>query len=117
MSGHRGGPVQRGGAEVRRQDRVADRADFGTIITGVQGKKYDIGVSSFTINDERKQQVTMVSYFNAGTQWATAKGNPKGVDPDNACGKTVAVQSQHRARHRRPASPAEGSAAPTRSTS
>jgi len=34
----------------------------------------------------------MVSYFNAGTQWATAKGNPKGVDPNNACGKTVAVQ-------------------------
>jgi polar amino acid transport system substrate-binding protein len=68
-------------------------ADFGTIITGVLGKKYDLGVSSFTINDERKQQVTMVSYFNAGTQWATAKGNPKGVDPDNACGKTVAVQA------------------------
>ena len=68
-------------------------ADFGTIITGVLGKKYDMGVSSFTINDERKQQVTMVSYFEAGTQWATAKGNPKGVDPDNACGKTVAVQA------------------------
>jgi polar amino acid transport system substrate-binding protein len=68
-------------------------ADFGTIITGVLGKKYDMGVSSFTINDERKQQVTMVSYFQAGTQWATAKGNPKGVDPDNACGKTVAVQA------------------------
>ena len=59
----------------------------------VLGKKYDMGVSSFTINDERKQQVTMVSYFEAGTQWATAKGNPKGVDPDNACGKTVAVQA------------------------
>ena len=68
-------------------------ADFGSIITGVLGKKYDAGVSSFTINDERKQQVTMVSYFKAGTQWATAKGNPKGVDPDNACGKTVAVQA------------------------
>jgi polar amino acid transport system substrate-binding protein len=34
----------------------------------------------------------MVSYFNAGTLWATAKGNPKGVDADDACGKTVAVQ-------------------------
>ncbi len=67
-------------------------ASFPTIITGVQGGKYDIGVSSFTINAQRKQQVNMVSYFNAGTQWATAKGNPKGVDPDNACGKTIAVQ-------------------------
>ncbi len=68
-------------------------ADFGTIINGVLGKKYDMGISSFTINDERKKQVTMVSYFSAGTQWAAAKGNPKGVDPDNACGKTVAVQA------------------------
>ena len=34
----------------------------------------------------------MVSYFNAGTQWATAPGNPKKVDPDEACGLKVAVQ-------------------------
>jgi polar amino acid transport system substrate-binding protein len=67
-------------------------ASFDTIITGVQGGKYDVGVSSFTINDKRKQQVNMVSYFNAGTLWATAKGNPKGVNPEDACGKTVAVQ-------------------------
>ena len=68
-------------------------ADFGSIINGVNGKKYDMGISSFTINPERMKQVNMVSYFSAGTQWATAKGNPKGVDPDNACGKNIAVQS------------------------
>jgi polar amino acid transport system substrate-binding protein len=68
-------------------------ADFGSIITGVNSKKFDIGISSFTINDERKKQVNMVSYFNAGTQWATQAGNPKGVDPENACGKNIAVQS------------------------
>ena len=68
-------------------------ADFGFIITGVQGKKYDIGVSSFTINDERMKQVNMVSYYSAGTLWGTAKGNPKDVDPENPCGKTVAVQA------------------------
>ncbi len=68
-------------------------ADFGSIINGVNGGKYDMGISSFTINDERKKQVTMVSYFSAGTQWATAAGNPTGIDPENACGKTVAVQS------------------------
>jgi polar amino acid transport system substrate-binding protein len=68
-------------------------ADFGSIINGVSGKKYDMGISSFTITPERLKQVNMVSYFNAGTQWATAKGNPKGVDPANACGKNIAVQS------------------------
>ena len=68
-------------------------ADFSSIITGVQGKKYDIGISSFSINPERKQQVTMVSYFSAGTQWATAAGTATGIDPANACGTTLAVQT------------------------
>ena len=52
-------------------------AKFDSIITGVQGGKYDIGVSRFTINAERKQQVNMVSYFNAGTQWADRAGQPE----------------------------------------
>jgi polar amino acid transport system substrate-binding protein len=68
-------------------------AKFDAIIPGVQSGKYEIGVSSFTINDERKKQVNMVSYFNAGTQWATKKGNPSGIQPDAACGKKVAVQT------------------------
>jgi polar amino acid transport system substrate-binding protein len=68
-------------------------ADFSSIITGVQGGKYDVGVSSFTINADRKKQVTMVSYFNAGTQWASLKDNPKKVDPGSPCGKTIAVQT------------------------
>jgi polar amino acid transport system substrate-binding protein len=68
-------------------------ADFASIINGVNGKKYDIGISSFTINADRKKQVTMVSYFSAGTQWASAAGNAKAVDPENPCGKTIAVQT------------------------
>jgi len=68
-------------------------AKFDAIIPGVQSGKYETGVSSFTINDDRKQQVNMVSYFSAGTQWGTKKGNPSGVQPDNACGKKVAVQT------------------------
>ncbi len=67
-------------------------AKFDSIIAGVQGGKYDMGVSSFTINDSRKEQVNMVSYFNAGTQWAAAPGNPKNVDPAKPCGLNVAVQ-------------------------
>ena len=65
---------------------------FDAIILGVNSAKYDIGVSSFTINPERLKQATMVSYFTAGTQWVVPKGNPDGVDPENACGLKVAVQ-------------------------
>ncbi|PMR58296.1 ABC transporter substrate-binding protein [Verrucosispora sp. ts21] len=69
-----------------------ESAPFDAILPAVQSGKYEIGVSSFTINAERLQSVNMVSYFSAGTQWATKTGNPAQVDPDNACGKKIAVQ-------------------------
>ena len=89
------------GFDVDLFDAVAKKLDlktkwqpakFDAIITGVQGSKYDMGISSFTINADREKQVNMVSYFNAGTQWAVAPGNPKHVDPQKPCGLTVAVQ-------------------------
>jgi polar amino acid transport system substrate-binding protein len=66
-------------------------AKFDDIIPGVTSGKYNIGVSSFTINADRMKQVTMVSYFSAGTQWAAKSG--ANIDPDNACGKKIAVQT------------------------
>lgn len=57
------------------------------------GSKYDLGISSFTINSERLKAVNMVSYFNAGTLWAVQKGNPKNFSVDDICGKTVGVQT------------------------
>ncbi len=68
-------------------------AKFDSIIPGVVSGKYELGVSSFTINAEREKQVNMVSYFSAGTQWFTRKGNPDKVDPNNACGLAIAVQT------------------------
>lgn len=65
---------------------------FDALIAGVDSGKYDVSVSSFTINDDRKKQVNMVSYFSAGTQWVTTKGNPKNVNPDDACGLNIGVQ-------------------------
>jgi polar amino acid transport system substrate-binding protein len=66
-------------------------ASFDDIIPGVSTGKYQIGVSSFTINADREKQVAMVSYFSAGTQWAQKAGGS--IDPNNACGKKVAVQA------------------------
>jgi polar amino acid transport system substrate-binding protein len=67
-------------------------APFGSIIEGVKSGKFDLGVSSFTINPDRMKQVDMVSYYSAGTAWAVPQGNPQGITPDNACGRKVAVQ-------------------------
>ncbi len=66
-------------------------ADFDDIIPGVAAGTYHVGVSSFTVRKDREEQVTMVSYFTAGTQWAARPEAP--VDPESACGKKVAVQS------------------------
>ena len=49
VQGMRRRPLQRGRRQVRGQDRVA-AGRLRLIITGVKGKKYDIGISSFTIN-------------------------------------------------------------------
>ncbi|MEE2038117.1 transporter substrate-binding domain-containing protein [Nocardiopsis sp. CT-R113] len=66
---------------------------FDSIIIGVDTGTYDLGSSSFTITEERMEQVNMVSYFSSGTQWFAQTGNPQDVDPDNACGMRIAVQS------------------------
>jgi polar amino acid transport system substrate-binding protein len=66
-------------------------ASFDAIIPGVSTKKYNVGVSSFTVNEKRLQEATMVSYFQAGTQWASKAGAT--IDIDDACGKKIAVQT------------------------
>lgn len=68
-------------------------AKFDNILPGVVGGKYDIATSSFTITSARLKQVTMVSYFSAGTQWVVRKGNPKKVNSARPCGYSVGVQT------------------------
>jgi polar amino acid transport system substrate-binding protein len=66
-------------------------ADFAKIIPSIQGDTFNAGMSSFTDTKEREQTVDFVTYFSAGTLWAQRPGTP--VDPNNACGKKVAVQA------------------------
>lgn len=65
---------------------------FDAIIPSV-GTKYDIGVSSFTVNKERLAAVDFVSYFNAGSTFVVKKGNPDKVDSSSLCGFKLAVQT------------------------
>ena len=57
------------------------------------GSRYDIGVSAFSITNERKKVVNFVSYAISGAKWVVAEGNPNGFDPMDYCGATLAVQS------------------------
>jgi len=69
-----------------------ENSPFDSIIPGLESGKFELGMSSFTINPERMEVVDMVSYFVAGTSWAAPADNPEAVSPENACGKKVAVQ-------------------------
>jgi polar amino acid transport system substrate-binding protein len=64
---------------------------FDKIIPSIQGATFNVGMSSFTDSKQREEQVDFVTYFSAGSSWAAQTGKP--VDPENACGKRVAVQA------------------------
>ena len=66
-------------------------SQFDNIIPSIVGNKLDFGLSSFTDTLEREEKVDFINYYTAGVQWASTKGTE--VDPDNACGLKVAVQS------------------------
>ncbi|MFE0593530.1 ABC transporter substrate-binding protein [Micromonospora echinospora] len=68
-----------------------ESAPFDAILPAVASGKYEIGVSSFTINADRVKSVHMISYYSAGTQWLAKAG--ASIDIENACGKKVAVQT------------------------
>lgn len=64
---------------------------FDNIIPSIQGGSFDMGMSSFTDNKKREEQVDFVDYFKAGSLWAQRPG--PAIDPNNACGLKVAVQT------------------------
>ncbi|MFN2518431.1 MAG: ABC transporter substrate-binding protein [Jatrophihabitantaceae bacterium] len=78
-------------AKVLGLTTVYRQADFSKIIPAITAGTYDIGMSSFSDTKEREKTVDFVTYFSAGILWASQAG--KTVDPKNACGLTVAVQS------------------------
>ncbi|MGV8846743.1 ABC transporter substrate-binding protein [Tessaracoccus sp.] len=72
-------------------DTEVSAAEFASILPGI-GSKYDVGISSFTITDERTENYTMISYISVGSSYAVKSGNKEGFDPDDVCGRTVGVQ-------------------------
>ena len=90
-----GWDVELGTAVAQKLGLTAEfqNSAFSGIIPGIAGAKYELGMSSFSINDERVQTVDMVSYYSAGTSLAVKSGNPDGIKADDLCGKAVGVQA------------------------
>jgi polar amino acid transport system substrate-binding protein len=67
-------------------------SSFDSIIPSVISKRYDAGISSFTVNAERLKQVDFASYLNSGDAGVVPVGNPKGIALDlSICGTKVGV--------------------------
>ncbi len=78
---------------------VTSTDNFDSIIPDISTpplgqQRYDMSISSFTINDKRKQSVDMIPYFQAGESLIVPKGNPANLTADYSswCGKTIAAQ-------------------------
>lgn len=67
------------------------QSEFKQIIPAVTAGTYNVGNSSFTDNKKREKTVDFVTYFSAGVLMAAPTG--KNVDPNNACGLSVAVHT------------------------
>lgn len=68
-----------------------ERMGFDSILPRIQEGDVNLGSSSFSDTLERQKAVDFVNYLEGGSQWASAAGET--VDPDNACGLTIAVQA------------------------
>ena len=62
---------------------------FDQILPSVQAGTVDVGMSSVTDTAQREQLVDFVTYFEAGTQWASRPGVV--VGPAAACGVKIGV--------------------------
>jgi polar amino acid transport system substrate-binding protein len=70
-----------------------ENAGFDSLLPSLDAERYDIIMSSMSVNPERSQVVDFVEYFNAGIGMIVAAGNPENIATfDDLCGKTVAVQ-------------------------
>jgi polar amino acid transport system substrate-binding protein len=76
-----------------------EKATFSAIIPDISGsplgqQRYDMSISSFTINPTRLTSVDMVPYFTAGESILTTTANPANIKSiSNMCGKNVAAQN------------------------
>lgn len=67
------------------------QSPFPTLLTDVAAGKFDVVARGLFDTKERQEQVDMVTYYSAGTQWAGRTDAP--VDPNNACGSRVGAEA------------------------
>lgn len=75
------------GMELEIQD-----TEFGSIITGVQTGKYDIGMAGMTVTEERLQSVNFTTSYATGIQSIIVPEGSEIKTLDDLAGKKIGVQ-------------------------
>ncbi|GCE12592.1 ABC transporter substrate-binding protein [Tengunoibacter tsumagoiensis] len=70
------------------------KTSFDTIFDDLNNKRFDIVMSSVTVNDKRSKKFDFVPYFSAGESLLVKTGNPKNLKSTaDLCGLNVGVQT------------------------
>jgi polar amino acid transport system substrate-binding protein len=84
--------VFRAVAEVLGLKPDIQRLGFASIIPAISGGRFDVGMSSMGILEQRLKQVSFVRYALLTNGLIVRKGNPTNVSNADACGHSVAVE-------------------------
>jgi polar amino acid transport system substrate-binding protein len=69
------------------------KTSFTTIFDDLKNKRFDVVISSVTVDSDRQKKFDFVPYFNAGESLLVPKGNPKNLKSvSDLCGLNVGVQ-------------------------
>ncbi len=79
-------------AEKLGMDLEIQDTEFGSIITGVQTGKYDIGMAGMTVTDERKESVNFSDSYATGIQSVIVKKGSDIKTIDDLKGHKIGVQ-------------------------
>jgi polar amino acid transport system substrate-binding protein len=81
---------------AKRLDKelVIENVEFGTIVSGVQTGKFDMGIAGLTVNDERKEQVNFSDSYSTGVQVVIVKDGGKIKDLDGLAGEDIMIGVQ-----------------------
>lgn len=73
---------------------VTKKTGFDTIFDDLNNKRFDIVISSVTINSDRQKKFNFIPYFNAGESLLVKKGNPEHLKSvADLCGLKIGVQT------------------------
>jgi polar amino acid transport system substrate-binding protein len=84
--------IAAGLAELMGLELSLNDAAFDSIIPALAGGRYDLGISAFTVTEERMETVDFVTYYYEGDGLMVPAGNPEDLAIDESlCGVKVAV--------------------------